>query len=430
MAPIPRKTIATMRDPIHQADRSPVVLSSRSKFLLLAAAALAAALKIYCAGTTYGSSDVTAFCRFGAIIHSAGLGQMYRLDSYFNHTPFTGHFVAWAYALSAYLTPGAPHIVPRSFPFLLRLPSIAADVIALIFLVKFHRATGKPPVWALLLFALSPVAFMVSGFHGNVDSVMVCLLVIAVYYSVQDRAALSALFLALACSVKIIPLLLVPAFILFWLGRSRRSGAIFCAVFGVACLAAWSEALIKAPGFFLQNVLGYSSFAGGWGITYLAGVCAQLLGIHSHPVFLECILSSITALKWATIVCVLSLAWLRRKAAGLEFARTITYCWVCFAILAPGFVPYYLVWITPFLLFYSGTWYAAVTAASSIYLFAYYNIMAHGLPWNRADPMAEAVWSSWGTIPWLVLVGFGGMIILRSRFRGKAPTTGSPKTLL
>lgn len=407
----------TVADPIHQADRSPVALSSSAKFLLLAAAALAAALKIYCAATTYGSSDVTAFCRFGAIIHNAGLGQMYRLDSYFNHTPFTGHFVAWAYALSAYLTPGAPHIVPRSFPILLRLPSIAADVIALIFLVKFHRATGKPPVWALALFALSPVAFMVSGFHGNVDSVMVCLLVIAVYYCVQERVALSALFLALACSVKIIPLFLVPAFVLFWLSRSKRSGAIFCAVSGVACLAAWSEALIKAPNFFLQNVLGYSSFAGGWGITYLAGVCAQQLGIHSHPVFLECVLSSINALKWATIFCVVALAWFRRKAAGLEFARTIAYCWVCFAILAPGFVPYYLVWIAPFLLVHSAAWYAAVTVASSIYLFAYYNTMAHGMPWNVGDPTVTAPWASWGVIPWLVLVGFGVTVLIRSRFR-------------
>jgi uncharacterized membrane protein len=417
------KTVVTMAASTHKADRSPVTLSSRTKFLLLAAAVLAAALKIYCAATTYGSSDVTAFCRFGAIIHNAGLGQMYRLDSYFNHTPFTGHFVAWAYALSAYLTPGAPHIVPRSFPILLRLPSIAADVIALIFLVKFHRATGKPPVWALALFALSPVAFMVSGFHGNVDSVMICLVVIAVYYCVQERVMLSALFLALACSVKIIPLLLVPAFALFWLSRGKKSGAIFCAVFGGTCLAAWSEALIKAPGFFLQNVLGYNSFAGGWGITYLAGVGARLLGIQSHPVFLECVVSSITALKGATIFCVVALAWFRRKAVGLEFARTIAYCWVCFAILAPGFVPYYLVWITPFLLFHSAAWYAAVTIASSIYLFAYYNIMAHGMPWNVGDPAVRPLWASWGTIPWLVLVGFGLTVLIQNRGRGK-PAAG------
>lgn len=417
----------TIADSTHKSHRSPGELSSAAKLLFGSVAFIAAALKLYCAATTYGSSDVTSFCRFGAIIDRAGLAQMYRLDSYFNHTPITGHFVAWMFALASHLTPAAPHIVPRSFPFLLRLPSIAADVIALVFLVKVRRVTGRPAVWALALFALSPVAFMVSGFHGNVDSVMVCLLLIAVYYCAGERVVLSALFFALACAVKIIPLLLVPVFFFFWLTRSRRSVAVFCTVFGVGCFAAWSEALIKAPRFFLQNVLGYGSFPGGWGITYLAGVFARQFGIQSHPVFLECLLTSITALKLITILCVVALAWFRRKAAGLQFATTVAYCWVCFAILAPGFVPYYLVWLAPFMLLYSGAWYAVVTAASTIYLFAYYNIMAHGMPWNVCDSTVRPIWSSWGTIPWLVLVAFGLTVLVTHRF-GAKPADGLEPT--
>ena len=206
----------TIADFTPKSHRSPGELSSADKLLLWSVALIAAGLKLYCAATTYGSSDVTDFCRFGAIIDRAGLAEMYRLDSYFNHTPITGHFVAWMFALASHLTPAAPHIVPRSFPFLLRLPSIAADVIALVFLVKVRRVTGRPAVWALALFALSPVAFMVSGFHGNVDSVMVCLLLIAVYYCAGERVVLSALFLALACAVKIIPY--------FWFLSSSSSG--------------------------------------------------------------------------------------------------------------------------------------------------------------------------------------------------------------
>ena len=194
-------------------------------------------------------------------------------------------------------------------------------------------------------------------------------------------------------------------------------------MFGVGCFAAWSEALIKAPSFFLQNVLGYGSFPGGWGITYLAGVFARQFGIQSHPIFLECLLTSITALKLITILCVVALAWFRRKAAGLQFATTVTYCWVCFAILAPGFVPYYLVWLAPFMLLYSGAWYAVVTAASTIYLFAYYNIMAHGMPWNVCDSTVRPMWSSWGTIPWLVLVAFGLTALVTHR-SGAKPADG------
>ena len=200
-------------------------------------------------------------------------------------------------------------------------------------------------------------------------------------------------------------------------------------MFGVTCLAAWSEALITAPGLFVQNVLGYNSFPGGWGITYLAAVVAREFKVQSHPIFLECLLSSITVLKISTVLCVLALGWFRRKADGLEFARTVAYCWVAFAILAPGFVPYYLVWLAPFILLYSGAWYAVVTAASSIYLFVYYNIMAHGMPWNICDPTVRPIWSVWGTIPWLVLVAFGLTVLIRRRFGAQSAEGFAPRNL-
>src|SRR5436853_5760370 len=53
--------------------------------ILTAAGIIAAALKIYCAATTFGSCDVTIHCRFGKIFDSIGLDYMYRLDPHFNH---------------------------------------------------------------------------------------------------------------------------------------------------------------------------------------------------------------------------------------------------------------------------------------------------------------------------------------------------------
>ena len=37
---------------------------------------------------------------------------------------------------------------------------------------------------------------MVSGFHGNVDPIMVCLLLVATYFCVEENLLLSAMFLA------------------------------------------------------------------------------------------------------------------------------------------------------------------------------------------------------------------------------------------
>jgi uncharacterized membrane protein len=223
--------------------------------IITAAGIIAAALKIYCAATTFGSCDVTIHCRFGQIVDSMGLDYMYRLDRNFNHPPVTGEFFGLIYHIASWITPSAAHAVPHSFPFLLRLPSIIADALALLILWRLHQKTGNPPVWSLALFALSPVAFMVSGFHGNVDPIMVCLLLVATFFCVEENLLLSAMFLALACAIKIIPLFLFPAFFFFWLNRGAKPGLKFAAVFGLSCLAVWSEALVGSPFYFFRNVL-------------------------------------------------------------------------------------------------------------------------------------------------------------------------------
>jgi glycosyl transferase family 87 len=376
------------------------------KILVLSAALIAAALKIYCAATTFGSCDITIHARFGQIIDAAGIDQMYRADPRFNHPPLTGEFFGLLYHVSSYISPPTPGSVPRSFSLLLRFPSILADFFSVLILLRLREKTGGPPVWSLVVFALSPVAFMVSGFHGNVDPIMVCVLLIAAYFCVEEHVLLSGIFLALACSIKIIPLFLTPVFFFFWLHRGKKPALQFTIAFVVSCLAGWSGAWVDSPTYFLKNVLGYSSYAGGWGITYC------LFRFHAFrmdldPKSLDHLLALLVALKALIVVLVIALAWLRRKQTGPGFVATIGLAWTCFMIFAPGFIPYYLIWMAPFVLLYSATWYAVLTAASSIYLFAYYNTMSHGMPWNASDPSVPPAWNDWGVIPWLVAVAIG-----------------------
>ena len=377
---------------------------SKPWIIIIAAGILAASLKTYCAATTFGSCDVPIIHRFGQIVDVFGLDYMYRLDHHFNHPPITGEFFGLLYHFAVWLTPPAPHAVPRSFPLLLRLPSIIADALALLVLLRLHQKIGKPPVWALVMFALSPVAFMVSGFHGNVDPIMVCLLLMAAYFCVEDSASLSGLFLALACGIKIIPLFLVPTFLFFWLHRGAKPALKFAVIFGCSCLAVWSEALIGSPSYFFRNVLGYSSYAGGWGITYWCVFFLDKFHFDVSPQSLNRLQPLLTALKIVVVALAIGLGWFRRKQSATGFLGTVALCWICFAIFAPGFIPYYLVWMAPFVLLYSATWYAVLTAASSIYLFAYYNMMSHGMPWNASDSSVPPAWNDWGTIPWFVLV--------------------------
>src|SRR5207248_9754519 len=151
--------------------------------------------------------------------------------------------------------------VPGPFPLLYRLPSIAEDFSAVRGLLRIRPRRGMPPIWSLVLFAVSPVAFMVSGFHGNVDPIMVCVLLVAAYFCVEEHAVLSAMFLGLACGIKIIPLFLTPVFFFFWMHRGRKQVLQFGASFALSCLAVWSTALLGSSNCFRKNVLGYSSSA-------------------------------------------------------------------------------------------------------------------------------------------------------------------------
>jgi len=61
----------------------------------------------------------------------------------------------------------------------------------------------------------------------------------------------------------------------------------------------------------------------------------------------------------------------------------------CSFVFASGVGAQYLVWLAPFFLLHSPRWYAAVTAASAVFLFAFYTTISHGLPWNRGISTAD-----------------------------------------
>ncbi|HEX4084459.1 MAG TPA: glycosyltransferase 87 family protein [Chthoniobacteraceae bacterium] len=385
--------------------------------IVIGIALVALAAKIYCAATTFGSGDVTTICIFGKTIDAHGLDYLYRADHLFNHPPLAGAFFWWLYHVSSDISPTGICGVPTALPLLLRLPSVLADFMAVLILLKIHEKTGKPPLPFVMIFAASPAAFMVSAFHGNTDSVMVCLLLASAYFCVNENPILCGLFLALSCNVKIIPLLLTPVFFFFWLRRGNGAVLRFTLLFALFCLSGWSSALIGSPGQFYRNVLGYPSYAGAWGLTLVYSFISDHWHLAPRGTFpFANILWTLTALKAAIVGATIFLGWTRRKQDGIGLIKTITFCWLCFMSLTPGFMPYYLIWIAPFLVCESGPWYIIVTLATSAYLFAYYDITSRGIPWNFANLTLPPTWPVWGLLPWLALTAMAaaaGAKILR-----------------
>lgn len=380
---------------------------------ILLTAVLAFVLKFDLALLTFGTNDVAIFYKFGRLLSEHGLQWIYLNNQYFNHPPLVGYYVR-----AIYDTAGAPPWEQGdiSFPFLVRLPGIISDFVVVLIFLRLRKLWSLP-TWSLIALALSPVSLMVSGFHGNTDPVMVMFLVVAAYMCVIKRPALCGIFLALSCQIKIVPLLLVPIFACFWF--SNRKAGWFLGFFAAASGLLWLEPLLTVPGLLLRHVFLYGSYWGLWGITYW-------LRLSGHPAFATVDYVNLPAaetfvngvLKLFIIAGVLVIAWRRRNVGARGLFESFAYAWIVFFIFSPGIAPQYMIWLVPFVLVLSPSLFGHLLWSSSLFLFFFYNILAHGLPWYSAISTVapNTVWTQWSLWPWAVLI-VGAILIWESARR-------------
>jgi hypothetical protein len=385
-------------------------LRLNTSVLVIVAAIIGFALKLVVAYNTMGSNDVVTFYSFARSLNDHGLEATYQhgvvwlpVAPLFNHPPLTAYYLSFIGRLARSDTLQSYGF---TFPFLLRLPGILADFVVVLALIWASTAEAKLrlPRWALISFALSPVSVMVSGFHGNTDPIMVMFLVLAALTCLQKRPLLCAFFFALSCQIKVIPALFLPIFFFFWF--HRRAAISFLATFTLVSLVLWWEPLLKFPVLFANNVLSYGSCWGIWGITYWLRLTDSpwFQGV-SFVDFSTAKVIVTTVLKILIVASVFVIAWRRQTADGAGLIKSIAYAWVVFFVFSPGICAQYMVWLAPFILVLSPAFYAWVTAASALFLFFFYNITAHGLPWYLAISTTKLlpIWTPWSFWPWIVL---------------------------
>jgi hypothetical protein len=365
--------------------------------LVLLAALLATTVKIAWALHSAGSCDVVFFFGYGQALGDATLAQLYAGDPMFNHTPATGLLAAALYrmARAEYAT----------FAALFRLISIAADLGLIAALLWLRRRTGRPPWWALVFFAASPVSIMVSGFHGNVDPLMVLCLTWAAVAVVARRPALSGALFAAACNVKVVPIVLAPVFLAWWWQHDRRGLLRFSLTAGALLLAGNAIPLIQYPALYLQKVFGYGSYWGSWGITYWL----RDTGLAAFQKFDFQELSSAQVqvawlLKALIVGAIAAVAWRRRAVEDRAFLDTLTAAFALVFVFAPGAGPQYLVWTAPFLAWSAPRWYALITLCSAAFMASFYHSTADWhFPWDLAYPNGweYIFWGPWTNLPWV-----------------------------
>jgi hypothetical protein len=380
-------------------------------------AALAAFLaKLYCAATTVGTTDVFLYYGYGKTAALGGLEKLYQLP-HCNLTPVQAWFAAWVYRTS-------PKDI-EEFGLILKLPGMLAHLAttALALLVcKFHRSISPG---SLVVFALSPISFMVDGFHGNLDSVMTFLMFLSVVFCARGSLFPSALCLAIAAQVKISALLIGPILAFRFInGRFL----LFCLHVGWITILGLLPGILAAPGAFLSQVLNYGSNFGVWGFPYLL----RLTGLPEFQPINWAKLTGAerqvgTILKLLIISIVCWIGWSRRKDPPERIFGSVAHAWTIFFAFAPGFGIQYLVWPGPFLALYNRRWFATYIVTASISAFVYYNIYANGMPWYSTPGKLAETWAlrirlqEWCLVlPWAASL-VGAALVLRSLFRRDTP---------
>lgn len=216
-----------------------------------------------------------------------------------------------------------------------KLLPVAADLVTVWLLgrLALPGLAGR----ARLLYALSPLALLVTSWHGQVEPVSIALGLTALLLARAGRAAPAGAFLGLAVASKTWPVLFTVG-VLRSLRRARWATALGAAGAVVVLLLLSTVVLLGDHLRAAVHVLaGYSSYSGQWGWTGLLNATGHAgIGYTGPDVDRWQHLGSALVAGAALVVVAL---W--RRASGPDLYVAVV---LAFFAAAPGFGTHYLLW--------------------------------------------------------------------------------------
>jgi tetratricopeptide (TPR) repeat protein len=343
----------------------------RATFILIAATAFL--VKLLLALKTYGTNDVYDLYRISEWSRYLGV-SLYRF-TFFNHPPSTVHILRFLVWLGK--------TTPLPFAFWLRLPGILADagsfwVVWNIFRPRFEE---KSVFWLLLLMAAAPASILISGFHGNADPEVIFFLLLAVCFTEKGSIVRGGSAFGLAMSIKVMPIIVIPAIFFYLSGRKR---IVFFGTAAAVILICWSPFLFQDPWAIWSQVFGYRSNYGGWGLSFLVSQIPRLAPELSWLNNLFQQFGTYLALGLIFLMAV----WMNGTGhAGPrpKLFSQVGFTLFFFLFVAGGFGVQYLAWLVPWVLELGILPTVLLHATSGCFLFAVYNYWSQGIPWYLAD---------------------------------------------
>lgn len=346
------------------------------RLIIPAALVVGLAARLYFALTTFGTNDASFILLWSKLAREFGVAGAYARHELLNHPPLSLSIFAFLGRIGDAAD-------------LLRLVQIAADVVSFACLLRL--ANDKTPA---LLFFLSPVAILISGFHCNTDPTMIALMLVSVVLLPRSAPA-SGVALAFATGIKIVPLLVVPLFLV----AARERWWRWLAGYAIAFAILFAPVFGNEPA--MRNIFGYAGHAWWWGFPALAARVRAL-----EPLALL----QLDGTRYIVAFVVLAVAALfARRKDPVMLPGAIALAVVAILFVSVGMGVQYLVWPIAFLPFLFKRWETlTLQLAMSLFLAAMYTSWSRGWPWTYADSFRMP----WPYFEWLVRGGFVVWVML------------------
>jgi hypothetical protein len=298
--------------------------------LWLAAGLAGVAVRLLLWWFSIGSNDVVLWRLHGLHVFTGGLASTYRNYPDFNHPPLMGLYAgqAWKWSGGALWT----------FARLIKLPGLAGEGLALWALWRF---AGRR---AFVVYAWLPAAILVSGFHGNTDSLYAAVVLVAAIAFDRGKYFLSGVLWSAALNVKLLPLALLP---LVFLGAPSAGALLRPAAGFTLGMAPFLPPALAAGEAMRHNMLDYNSRPDNWGLMALLNGGIAIPGLRwavapARDLWLA-------TGRYAILLGVAAVALLSRFRRRIPMTEQAALGAALFLVLAPGFGVQYVMFAAPLL---------------------------------------------------------------------------------
>jgi hypothetical protein len=297
-----------------------------------------------------------------------GLIGQYRASDMLNHPPLACWIVVGMLLLSQKI--GMP------FAILFRAPLAIVDI-GTAFLLGYVLRNTRYRWAAVGLYAIHPLAIILSAYHGNTDCVIAFLLLLSVAFISEEKPVLAAVALGVSLWIKLPGLMAAPALALSF--KNWRNRFLFAAVAAITAVLTFAPVLFKDPGILYARVFNYpgsilQTKAGVqvWGLQNFLGVF-QLLPYDWQT---ACESAAFGFFQYNRIIVLIPLivfAWMRRgDTRAIYVGATMAGSYALVYALSNNWSFQYFAWSIPFWFMAGPVYFVGASLLGGAFIYALY----------------------------------------------------------